>query len=74
MNYVLVFLVKLKIKNIIFNNYFLDEFQQYMTYCRSLKFDQKPDYSYLRQLFKNLFYTVLKLENDHNYDWVTSYE
>jgi casein kinase 1 len=32
------------------------EFATYLSYCRSLRFDDKPDYSYLRRLFRDLFY------------------
>ncbi|CAB1341893.1 unnamed protein product [Coregonus sp. 'balchen'] len=32
------------------------EFSTYLNFCRSLRFDDKPDYSYLRQLFRNLFH------------------
>jgi casein kinase I family protein HRR25 len=31
------------------------EFAQYMNYCRSLQFEDKPDYAYLRKLFRDLF-------------------
>jgi hypothetical protein len=31
-----------------------EEFSQYIGYCRNLKFEEKPDYNYLRQLFKDL--------------------
>ncbi len=44
------------------------EFCDYMTYCRNLKFDEKPDYVYLEKMFKEL---AVKLEyhNDHLFDW-----
>lgn len=31
------------------------EFISYFHYCRSLRFDDKPDYSYLKRLFRDLF-------------------
>nr|KAJ0220344.1 hypothetical protein LSAT_V11C200068690 [Lactuca sativa] len=31
------------------------EFIQYFHYCRSLRFEDKPDYSYLKRLFRELF-------------------
>ncbi|XP_050888647.1 casein kinase 1-like protein 4 [Lathyrus oleraceus] len=31
------------------------EFASYFHYCRSLTFDQRPDYGYLRRLFRELF-------------------
>lgn len=44
------------------------EFNTYLNYTRSLRFDDKPDYAYLRQLFRNLFqrdgYTY-----DYVFDW-----
>lgn len=32
------------------------EFSTYLNYCRSLKFDDKPDYGFLRRNFKELFF------------------
>ena len=40
-----------------------------MHYCRTLKFEEKPDYNYLRNLFKKLFIT-LNIPYDLSYDWV----
>ena len=40
-----------------------------MKYCRDLKFDDRPDYSYLRRLFKDLFYS-LGYEYDYEFDWL----
>lgn len=31
------------------------EFMSYFHYCRALKFEDKPDYSYLKRLFRDLF-------------------
>jgi len=39
------------------------EFAQYLNYCRSLHFEDKPDYAYLRKLFRDLF-----LREGHKYD------
>ena len=44
---------------------FLAEFAIYLQYCRCLKFEEKPDYQYLRQLFRNLFHV-----NGYTYDYV----
>lgn len=40
----------------------------YLTYVRNLRFDEKPDYNYLRTLLKELF-TKNNFEWDYNYDW-----
>lgn len=48
---------------------FPSEFAAYLNYCRSLGFEDKPDYQYLRKLFRDLFvrmgYTM-----DYMFDWV----
>lgn len=41
------------------------EFMQYLNFCRSLRFEDKPDYAYLRQLFRNLFY-----REGYTYDFI----
>ncbi|ABN66367.2 casein kinase I [Scheffersomyces stipitis CBS 6054] len=44
------------------------EFLDYMNYIKTLRFDDKPDYPYLRKLFRDLF----KRENyryDYVFDW-----
>ena len=44
------------------------EFATYLNFCRSLRFDDKPDYSYLRQLFRNLFHRQ-GFTYDYVFDW-----
>ncbi|XP_078691908.1 casein kinase I-like isoform X10 [Branchiostoma floridae x Branchiostoma belcheri] len=44
------------------------EFATYLNYCRSIRFDDKPDYSYLRQLFRNLFHRQ-GFTYDYVFDW-----
>ena len=46
-----------------------EEFNKYMTYCRKLKFTEKPDYAYLRNMFKNLARSM-EIEYDYQFDWV----
>ena len=48
-----------------------DEFSTYLNFCRSLKFADKPDYTYLRQLFRSLFHQ-LGYKYDHVFDWNTA--
>ena len=46
-----------------------DEFYQFLNYCRSVKFEEKPNYHFCRELFRNLL--VKKgFENDYQYDWI----
>lgn len=47
---------------------FPKQFQTYFEYCRSLRFEDKPDYSYLKRLFKDLFANK-GMEMDHQFDW-----
>ena len=39
-----------------------------MHYCRSLRFEDRPDYGYLKKMFKDL---MVKLNHDYDYmfDW-----
>ena len=48
----------------------LGEFGTYLNYCQSLKFEDKPDYAYLRQLFRSLF-NKLGYTYDYVFDWNT---
>lgn len=45
------------------------EFGIYLNYCRNLKFDEKPDYGYLKKIFKELF-VKNGYEYDYVYDWL----
>ena len=45
------------------------EFTTYMNYCKSLQFEQMPDYQYLRGLFRDLF-EKCGYDNDNMYDWI----
>jgi len=45
------------------------EFIEYMNYCRNLKFEDRPDYSFLRNLFKGLFHKM-SYEQDYVFDWM----
>ncbi|KAB8113000.1 hypothetical protein EE612_051830 [Oryza sativa] len=47
------------------------EFTSYFHYCRSLRFEDKPDYSYLKKLFRDVF-TREGYQLDYIFDWTTS--
>ncbi|OIW17164.1 hypothetical protein TanjilG_18119 [Lupinus angustifolius] len=44
------------------------EFLSYFHYCRSLRFDDKPDYAYLKRLFRDLFIRE-GFQFDYVFDW-----
>ncbi|KAH1227487.1 Casein kinase 1-like protein 6 [Glycine max] len=44
------------------------EFVSYFRYCRSLQFEDKPDYSYLKRLFRDLFIRE-GYQFDYIFDW-----
>jgi serine/threonine protein kinase len=44
------------------------EFRSYFEYCRSLRFEDRPDYAYLKRLFKELFYRK-GYQYDNMFDW-----
>ncbi|KAK2572266.1 Casein kinase I isoform alpha [Acropora cervicornis] len=44
------------------------EFAMYLNYCRGLRFEEAPDYMYLRQLYRILFRT-LNHQYDYTFDW-----
>mmetsp|Transcript_5543 Transcript_5543/g.13027 ORF Transcript_5543/g.13027 Transcript_5543/m.13027 type:complete len:432 (-) Transcript_5543:100-1395(-) len=43
-------------------------FASYLNYCRALRFEDRPDYAYLRRLFKDLFMRE-GFVNDGMFDW-----
>jgi serine/threonine protein kinase len=47
---------------------FPQEFCDYVNYTRRLKFDEQPDYSYLRDLFKSVMIKY-NYQFDYEYDW-----
>lgn len=59
---------KMTIPNDVLTKGLPGEFLEYMNYVKNLRFDDKPDYPYLRKLFRDLF----KKENyryDYVFDW-----
>lgn len=48
---------------------FPSEFASYLEYCRSLQFEDRPDYAHLRRLLKELFYRE-GYQYDFAFDWV----
>lgn len=49
------------------------EFATFLNYCRSLRFDDKPDYAYLRRLFRDVFYRM-GYTPDFQYDWTVKHK
>lgn len=45
-----------------------DEFTTYMNYVRSLEFNERPKYAYLRRLFSRLF-EASGFKHDNVFDW-----
>ena len=46
-----------------------EEFGTFLKYIRSVSFEGKPDYSYIRNLLKELFIRM-NYKMDHIYDWI----
>ena len=45
------------------------EFTTFVKYCKSLRFDEEPNYDYLRRILKELFIKN-NYEYDYNFDWL----
>ena len=46
-----------------------DEFVDFYKYCKSLNFEQDPDYEYLRNIFRKILSNCLVL-NDYKFSWI----
>eukprot|EP00756_Hemistasia_phaeocysticola_P024856 Hpha_TRINITY_DN15975_c1_g4::TRINITY_DN15975_c1_g4_i1::g.71333::m.71333/K02218/CSNK1, CKI; casein kinase 1 len=47
---------------------FPQEFVTYLNYCKSLRFEEEPDYNYLRRLFRDLYHREGH-KTDYVFDW-----
>ena len=45
------------------------EFAKYLSQCRNLRFDERPQYAAIRNMFRELFQRN-GYKNDYQYDWV----
>lgn len=50
-----------------------EEFARYLQYCRNMQFEEKPDYNYLRGLFKQMMHKN-GYDYDGRYDWIVKKE
>ena len=46
-----------------------NEIKKFVLHCQKLKYDQKPDYSYLKKIIKDLFHKE-DYDNDYVFDWI----
>ena len=44
------------------------EFSLFLNYTKSIRFEDKPDYNYLKRIFKELFFKM-GFQMDFVYDW-----
>jgi len=61
-------------KKLIFHNFsnfsqILEEIQVFIHYTRDLRFDDRPDYGFLKRLIKTIAERE-KIEFDYNFDWI----
>lgn len=47
---------------------FPPEISTYMNYCKNLRFEERPDYSYLKRMLKDLFFRE-NYQYDYIFDW-----
>lgn len=48
--------------------YGLEEFRTYLSYCKNLRFEEKPDYMWIKNLFRNLYFKDNE-KWDNIFDW-----
>ena len=48
---------------------YLEEIELYINYCKSMKFNERPDYNFILGNFKELFYKN-SFFNDEIFDWI----
>lgn len=46
------------------------EFSVYLNYCHSIRYEDKPDYGFLRKIFREVLYRS-NFAMDFIYDWCT---
>jgi len=49
------------------------EFVQFFKHCRSLQYEDKPDYDYLRRLMRGLFKRE-RFQDDNRFDWMNGHD
>jgi len=59
---------KLDTRNEVLCQGFPQELATYMNYCRALRFEERPDYAYLKRMLKDLFFRE-NYQYDFIYDW-----
>jgi casein kinase 1 len=60
---------KMSTPNEVLCEHFPDEFATYLHYCKSLRFEERPDYGYLRGVLKDLFFRE-GYRYDFVFDWM----
>lgn len=59
---------KLDTRNEVLCQGFAPEFTTFMNYARGLRFEERPDYAYLKRMYKDLFFRE-SYQYDFIYDW-----